>query len=230
MGMKDALWATDDQTARLAEMISDDTRLKEAPLRRDVRNLGRLLGDVLKEQAGQVLFDRVEHLRLLAIEHRELQAEKKAQADHPPITADAQPSAAIPQARQVDADQLMEQARQFVAEMSVEQAHQLSKAFATYFELTNLAETNHRKRRRRAAEILIDRPPQPGSMRGTFARMRDAGLTAEEVIEALRQIKIIPVFTAHPTEIARRTVLFKRQRITAELEHLDQLPLADRKS
>jgi len=222
MTMKEALWATEDQTARLNEMMSDDPRLKEAPLRRDVRSLGRLLGDVLKEQAGQILFDRVEHLRLLAIEHRELQAENKAQAASP---AD-QPLPEIQQANHpADAYQLMAQARLFVAEMSVEQAHQLSKAFATYFELTNLAETNHRKRRRRAAEILLDRPPQPGSMRGTFARMRDAGLTADEALAALRQIKVIPVFTAHPTEVARRTALFKRQRITAELERLDQLPL-----
>src|SRR5205085_12059407 len=133
MGMKEALWATDDQAARLAEMMSDDTRLKEAPLRRDVRSLGRLLGDVLKEQAGQALFDRVEHLRLLAIEHRELQAENKAQAGRATALADAPLQQANPQA---DAYQLMERARQFVAEMSVEQAHQLSKAFATYFELT----------------------------------------------------------------------------------------------
>src|SRR5207253_3360831 len=60
---------------------------------------------------------------------------------------------------------------------------------------------------------------------GTFVRMRDAGLTAEAALGVLRQIKVIPVFTAHPTEVARRTALFKRQRITAELERLDQLPL-----
>ncbi|MEN3332861.1 MAG: phosphoenolpyruvate carboxylase [Blastocatellia bacterium] len=221
MPMKEALWATEDQAARLAEMMSDAPRLKEAPLRRDVRSLGRLLGDVLKEQAGQSLFDRVEHLRLLAIDHRVLQTKNKAQAER----AAAPPAEVQPAKHPADAYQLMAQARQFVAEMSVEQAHQLSKAFATYFELTNLAETNHRKRRRRAAEILLDRPPQPGSMRGTFARMRDAGLTAEDALGILRQIKVIPVFTAHPTEVARRTALFKRQRITAELERLDQLPL-----
>src|SRR5205085_4475410 len=190
----------------------------------------------LKEQAGDALFDRVEHLRLLAIEHRDLQEETKAQSDRAAV-ADAT-STEIHQANQhadqqagqraerpADPYQLMELARQFVAEVSVEQAHQLTKAFATYFELTNLAETNHRKRRRRAAEVLIDRPPQPGSMRGTFARMRAAGLSAEEALRTLQQIKIIPVFTAHPTEVARRTVLFKRQRITTELARLDQLPL-----
>ncbi|MFL6212479.1 MAG: phosphoenolpyruvate carboxylase [Blastocatellia bacterium] len=236
MGMKEALWLPEDQAARLVEMMSDAPGVKSAPLRRDVRNLGRLLGDVLKEQAGDALFDRVEHLRLLAIEHRELQEESKAQSNRAVVANAA--STEIHQANQptsqqadqqiehpADPYQLMELARQFVAEVSVEQAHQLTKAFATYFELTNLAETNHRKRRRRAAEVLIDRPPQPGSMRGTFARMRDAGLTVDDALALLAQIKVIPVFTAHPTEVARRTVLFKRQRITAELERLDQLPL-----
>jgi phosphoenolpyruvate carboxylase len=225
MGMKEALWAPADQTARLAEMMSDEARLKEAPLRRDVRSLGRLLGDVLKEQAGQALYDRVEHLRALAIEHREVEAESKARSVNVSATENAAAAESQPSAQAAASYQVMTEARQFVAAMSVEQAHQLTKAFATYFELTNLAETNHRKRRRRAAEILIDRPPQPGSLRGTFARMRDHGLTAEAALDLLGRIRVTPVFTAHPTEVARRTVLFKRQRIAAELERLDQLPL-----
>src|SRR5947209_6101749 len=114
MAMKEALWAAEDQTARLNEMMSDDTRRKEAPLRRDVRSLGRLLGDVLKEQAGQVLFYRVEHLRLLAIEHRELQAENKARAGRASTSAAAPPPAEAQQANHpADAYQSMEQARQF---------------------------------------------------------------------------------------------------------------------
>ena len=59
------LWNVDDQAARLAELTSHDSNLKEAPLRRDVRSLGRLLGEVLKEQAGDQLFSAVEELRLL---------------------------------------------------------------------------------------------------------------------------------------------------------------------
>ena len=210
MEMTENLWAADDQTARLAEMTSEADELKAAPLRRDVRSLGRLLGEVLKEQVGQTLFDRVEHLRLLAIEHRELQPEQAQRAE----------GAADPY-------QLMERARQFVSQVSVSQAHQLTKAFATYFELINLAETNHRKRRRRAAEVLTHHAPQAGSIRDTLLRMREAGINAEAALEQLRRITITPVFTAHPTEVARRTVLFKRQRIAAELEKLDQLPLPD---
>src|SRR6187200_1888606 len=69
------LWKVDDQATRLAELTSQDRDLKEAPLRRDVRSLGRLLGEVLKEQVGDNLFSAVEQLRLLLIQHRELRAE-----------------------------------------------------------------------------------------------------------------------------------------------------------
>ena len=66
-----SLWGTDNQEGRLIELTSGEPDVKEAPLRRDVRSLGRLLGEVLKEQAGPALFEAVEELRLLAIEYRE---------------------------------------------------------------------------------------------------------------------------------------------------------------
>src|SRR5262249_43316361 len=101
-------------------------------------------------------------------------------------------------------------------------------AFAIYFELTNLAETNHRKRRRRARLLDLKRAPLDGAMRGTLLRMKKAGVTFEQAIELLGKVEITPVFTAHPTEVARRTVLFTRARIARELERLDVLPLGDR--
>src|SRR5207237_3445607 len=103
----------------------------------------------------------------------------------------------------------------------------VTKAFAIYFELTNLAEANHRKRRLRAGRILADRPPQPGSFQGTLVRMKAAGISAETALEWLGKIVVIPTFTAHPTEVARRTVLFKRRRIAHEIEQIDWLPLTD---
>src|SRR5712664_835604 len=68
-----ALWGIRDQATRLVELTSDEPQVKEAPLRRDVRSLGRLLGEVLKEQAGETLFNSVEEIRQLAIEYRELE-------------------------------------------------------------------------------------------------------------------------------------------------------------
>ena len=201
------LWHADDQLARLAELMSDDPKLKEAPLRRDVRNLGRLLGEVMKEQAGQSLYDGVEELRLLSIQHREGNGAPQGTA-----------------LRQLD-DSGRIQA--IVRGIDLDRAYQMTKSFSIYFELNNLAETAHRKRRRRASQLSPDRPPQPGSFRGTLQRMRGEGLSAEDALRWLRCIDVVPVFTAHPTEVARRTILLKRQRISEALDKLDRLPLSD---
>ncbi|HVH86196.1 MAG TPA: phosphoenolpyruvate carboxylase, partial [Terriglobales bacterium] len=62
---------------------------------------------------------------------------------------------------------------------------------------------------------------------GTFRRFKAAGVTLQQTLEALRSICAVPVFTAHPTEIARRTVLMKRERLSRLLETLDAAPLTD---
>ena len=198
------LWSGEDQASRLAELTAEtrDSR-KELPLRRDVRYLGMLLGRVLEEQEGKAFLEIVERLRKLLIQHRE------------------QPSG-----KEEFHQRLMAQARELIGSLSVDDAYRLTKAFSIYFELTNLAETNHRKRRRRAARLNSDQNPVEGSLRGTLMRAREAGKPASEVLAALRKIKVVPVFTAHPTEVTRHTVLYKRRRISAALERLDQLPLA----
>jgi phosphoenolpyruvate carboxylase len=199
------VWNADDQQARLAELIANsDEPAKDNPLRRDVRSLGAILGQVLVEQSGQDLFDSVEELRRLLIEHRETVRQSPEQTSAP---------------------ELMLKAQEIVSRMDLSRAYQVTKAFATYFELTNLAETNHRQRRRRAGKLDRENPPLAGSFRGTLARMKDAGISATDAIAALNQISITPVFTAHPTEVARQTVLLKRRRIAQELERLDRLPL-----
>ena len=201
------LWGEGAQADRLAEFTADTADpAKEIPLRRDVRSLGILLGRVLVEQEGEAFFDRVEQLRHLLIEHREQSADS---------------------GRSESARSLMARAREIIGALSVEDAYRVTKAFAIYFELTNLAETNHRKRRRRAARMSSKKNPLDGSFRGTLARMRAAGITADAMLEALRKVKVTPVFTAHPTEITRHTIRLKRRRIAAYLEHLDQLPLPD---
>jgi phosphoenolpyruvate carboxylase len=196
------LWKPEDQSVRLAELTArSDDPIKDNALRRDVRSLGVLLGQVLVEQAGEELFDEVERLRTLLIQHRK-------------------------QVRRPDAAnaKLMSQAQSLISKMDLGKAYQVAKAFAIYFELTNLAETNHRKRRRRAGKLSQHVPPA-GSFRGTLSRLKQAGFSAEEVLAALGQICVTPVLTAHPTEVARQTVLFKRRRIAEELERLDRLPL-----
>jgi phosphoenolpyruvate carboxylase len=206
--MADAsLWSEDDQLTRLAELTADTTDpAKEHPLRRDVRSLGMLLGRILAEQEGEAFFEVVERLRRLLIQHRE-----QTSADTAPEEVDVG---------------LMAEARQVIGGLSVEDAYRITKAFAVYFELTNLAETNHRKRRRRASRLQQGRSPTEGSFRGTLVRLRAAGLPLHTILDALRRVRVTPVFTAHPTEITRHTIRLKRRRIARLLEHLDQVPLS----
>src|ERR1700704_1126998 len=169
MSKSKPLWKPDDQNARLAELTArSDEPAKDNPLRRDVRSLGLLLGQVLVEQGGQELFDTVEQLRQLLIKHRE----------------HVRPSPAS------SASELMVQAQGLVSKMDLSRAYQVTKAFATYFELTNLAETNHRKRRRTAGKLDVDQPPLPGSFRGTLLRMKQAGISADDALSSLGQIRI----------------------------------------
>jgi len=198
------LWKADDQKARLSELTAQsDDSAKDHSLRRDVRSLGALLGRVLLEQAGPELFDTVEALRRLMIRHRERFAHSPAAKSH---------------------GELMASAQAMISEMDLARAYQVTKAFAIYFELTNLAETNHRKRRRRARQ-LHRQQALPGSLRGTLLRMKEAGMPVEAALAALGEVVVTPVFTAHPTEVARQTVLLKRRRIAEQLERLDRLPL-----
>jgi phosphoenolpyruvate carboxylase len=206
--MDDELWQVQDQAARLAELASNEAGTKEAPLRRDVRSLGMLLGRVIREQEGEPLFAAVEELRALASRHREMEATTPS------------PAAAFD-------DAPMRRAAALVDAMGIGEAYSLTRAFSIYFELTNLAETNHRKRRRRAALLHPDGAPQPGTFRGTLLRLREAGLDADAVLRHVARVCVVPVFTAHPTEVSRRTVLSKRRRIAEALERLDRLPLTD---
>src|SRR5581483_10727332 len=151
-----SLWKADDQQARLAELTArSDDATKDHPLRRDVRSLGAILGQTLVEQAGQELFESVEKLRRLLIEHRETVRRRPEQAS---------------------SSEYMQQAHAIVLQMDLQAAYQVTKAFAIYFELTNLAETNHRKRRRRAGKLQDEQPPLAGSFRGTLLLMKNAGL------------------------------------------------------
>ncbi len=199
------LWNPESWSQRLAELEAQSGELKEAPLRRDVRSLGTLLGAVLREQAGDEAFAQVEALRQGTIRRRD--AEQRGHAEEAARHAAA--------------------ALELVHALPVERAVLLTRAFAFYFELINLAETNHRKRRRIALRLSGQAGRQRGSLEGTFSEMRRVGIGAEEALNWLRRVLIVPVFTAHPTEAARRTVMFKRRRIGEFLEALDRIPLPE---
>ncbi len=201
--MSPSHWQSGRPSDRFAELEARTGELKQVPLRRDVRSLGALLGQVLREQAGAELFETVEGLRRIAIARREAEAAGDASAAQQHLQA--------------------AQALTREAARDPQRAYELARAFAFYFELINLAETNHRKRRRRSSLLDTSAAPQRGSLRGTLRRLREAGGTRAEALQLLEQVCVVPVFTAHPTEVARRSVMFKRRRIAELLEHLDVL-------
>jgi phosphoenolpyruvate carboxylase len=211
-----SLWTPASWADRLAELEARSGEQKDLPLRRDIRSLGTLLGQVLREQAGTQLFDAVESLRRTARARRSALAVKNADA--------------TPEARQGSLDAArgyLETAqaltRKAVADPTT--AYRLARAFAFYFELINLAETNHRKRRRRSALLDANATPQRGSLRGTLRRLRETGMSRNAALALLAKVCIMPVFTAHPTEVARRSVMFKRRSISDLLEKLDAVPI-----
>ena len=217
--MSQLLWKPESWLSRLEELEARTGDLKEAPLRRDVRSLGMLLGEVLREQAGERLFRLEEDLRQLSIERREAAS-----------SGDVRRAA-----------QLLKQQMARVAKLDLPDAYQLTRAFAYYFELINLAETNHRKRRRTSLQMSTEEGAQGagdgargigdavqrGSFRGTLRAMRQAGIDADAAFAFMERVHITPVFTAHPTEVSRRSVLYKRRRLSALLEKLDRIPLPD---
>src|SRR5271155_3391941 len=104
------LWKPENWPSRLAELEARTGELKEAPLRRDVRSLGTLLGDVLREQVGDDLYAKVEELRQSAIRRREAQQDGAVNIE------------------EGEAETLMQKAVLDISRFSVEEAYQLGRA------------------------------------------------------------------------------------------------------
>ncbi len=162
---------------------------KDQSLRQDVHVLGTLVGDLVREQGGQSLYELVETARRAAIGRRE--SEEGAEARLLGL---------------VDA-------------MKPDTAREFIRAFSTYFQMVNTAEKVHRIRRRR--EYLADPDStQPGSFENTLRALREQGHDLKTLAEHMGRMRIEPVFTAHPTEPTRRTILRKQQQIVRRMVEL----------
>jgi phosphoenolpyruvate carboxylase len=165
------------------------------PLRDDVRLLGELLGETLRAQEGEELFRTVERVRALA---------KSARAGN---------------------DDDFRVLSDDLARLSLDEAQLIARAFAQFLHLANIAEQHHRVRRRRAYQRDPAAPPQRGSCDEAFARLLGGGLTADRLYEAVCALRIELVLTAHPTEVARRRIVQKHNRIAALLSARDRQDL-----
>jgi len=162
---------------------------KDQALRDDVRTLGAMVGNLIREQNGEELFEFVENARLRAIRRRE--GNEKPGEDLTTLVENLDPECAL----------------------------QLIRSFSTYFQMVNTAEKVHRIRRRR--EYLRDREQnQPGGLEDTLIKLKASGMDIDGLQVLLDSLLIEPVFTAHPTEPTRRTILRKEQNIVKHLVDL----------
>jgi phosphoenolpyruvate carboxylase len=167
-------------------------------MREDVRLLGRLLGDTVRDQEGDAAFELVERVRQVSIAFRRSEDEAaRRELDH---ILDG-----------LDRDQTMVVVR----------------AFSYFSHLANLAEDLNSIRRARLGEIAGDPPPE-GSIERALDRVAAAGLGAEAITDFLRDALVVPVLTAHPTEVQRKSVRDLETRVERLLEARDRRQLTPR--
>jgi phosphoenolpyruvate carboxylase len=160
-------------------------------LRDDVRLLGDLVGQILREQAGERLFALVEHVRTTAIAFR---------SQPPDATHDATLLA-------------------WAAEQSTADLAEIVRAFSVYFHVINMVEEHHRVR------VLRERSqgdaPVAESIVMAATELRSQGVGEDALVRTLQDLAVRPVFTAHPSEARRRTILSHLEHIARFLESLD---------
>ena len=170
---------------------------KDLPLREDIRFLGRLLGECVREQEGDAAFDLVETIRQTAVRFRR-------ENDR---------------AAGTELDRLLKR-------LSRDQTNSVVRAFSYFSHLANIAEDQHHNRRRRV-HALAGSPPQPGSMARALQAIDAAGVTGKQVRDFLDGALIMPVLTAHPTEVQRKSILDAEREIARLLAERD-LPMTAR--
>lgn len=168
---------------------------KDEPLRQDIRLLGRLLGDTVREQEGQAIFDLVESIRQTAVLF----------------------------AREGE-DRVRAGLNELLVGLSRDETMSVVRAFSYFLQLANIAEDQHHIRRRRAHEIAGS-PAREGSLQKAFASIQEAGVSLDTLADCLRQALVVPVLTAHPTEVQRQSTLQCQHAIAGLLEQRDRLQL-----
>ena len=167
-------------------------------LRREVRWLGDLLGEVVQQQAGRETLELIEEIRHLSRDRRAGVAEAEGELV------------------------------KLISQLQEREIRQVTRAFSLYFDLANLAEDRHRVRVLRERESQFHPLPIGESIGAAIIALREADFTPEQVQSVLNQLDIELVFTAHPSEAKRRAIRTKLRRMRYTLAKLDQLDLLPR--
>jgi phosphoenolpyruvate carboxylase len=165
-------------------------------LRSRVKLLGSLLGDVISHQAGADILRTIERLRKGFIQLRE---------NPDPVR--------------------LARLKKLIASLGPDALRPVIRAFSVYFQLVNTAEESfqHRQRRRVAAK---GGTLWKGSFDACLRDLRKMGVSPEELQDLFEEVRYMPVFTAHPTESKRRSIMLQMRRIFESNEALDAQPNA----
>jgi phosphoenolpyruvate carboxylase len=171
----------------------DQTTDKDAPLRYDIRLLGRILGETVRAQEGDQVFAIIERIRQTALRfHRD--ADEAARQDLETI----------------------------ISSLPDDQAVRIVRAFGYFSHLANIAEDQHHIRRSRAY-AMANAAPREGTMAYALGRARDARLSRASLQEFLESALCSPVLTAHPTEIRRQSSIEREMEIAKLLDERDRV-------
>src|SRR5690606_30747272 len=161
--------------------------------------LGNILGEVLVHHGGNELLSIVEKIREMS---------KSLRANY--------------------VQDLYDEFKRTIGTLEPGIRYQVIRAFAIYFQLVNIAEQNHRIRRKRDYERLAGDQFQPGSIESIVSELKQRNIPKEEVQEIINTISLELVITAHPTEAVRRAVLDIHHRIANDMMKLDDPSLTYR--
>jgi phosphoenolpyruvate carboxylase len=189
---KNSRWNSEQLPRAMSNPLAVEGEDKDLPLREDIRFLGRILGDTIREQSGQSVFDTVEQIRQHSVRFRrddDVSARRDLEA-----TLNALPPT---------------------------DALQIIRAFGFFSHLANIAEDQHHIRRTRA-HALTASAPREGSMAYALARARQAGIAPACIAWFFAHALVVPVLTAHPTEVRRKSTLDREMEVAERLAERDR--------
>ena len=160
-------------------------------LRQDIRLLGKTLGEVIQESDGRAIYDTIEKLRRAAVKFR-----REGDDTQEPIL------------------------ERSIRRLNDEQVNSVARAFSYFLHLSNIAEDREQIRRQREYE-LSEKPAMRGSLRNAMSVLKGRGVKQRHILHALEDMSIVPVLTAHPTEVQRKSTLDLHREIARQLQHTD---------
>ncbi|WP_412479969.1 phosphoenolpyruvate carboxylase [Azonexus sp. IMCC34839] len=168
---------------------------KDEPLRDDIRLLGRILGDTVREQEGEAVFDIVERVRQTAIR----------------FARSGDPSSRDELAALLDP-------------LPRDTTQAVVRAFSYFLQLANIAEDEHHIRRRRAHD-LVGSPPREGSLVFALDALCTAAVSPEAIGDFFAHALVAPVLTAHPTEVQRQSLIRNHRDLARLLDQRERLQM-----